>query len=644
MNEKHYLFIDIETFGGVDLSESGVYRYAASPRFEILLVGCAVDDGSPVVLETVGKDAVVPELEAMLKDPHYLKVAHNANFEMNCLHSAGYTVIPEQWADTMVLAEYASLPPSLAGLSTVLHLGKDAKLDTGKALIEYFCKPHEEAGERGRYLPEDNPDGWRDFIEYNKRDVIAEREVFKRLRCYDQPNDHDVFYLDLKINRRGVGIDTELVSSAIAISEVMTKKALEELKTLTGLENPNSNAQFAQYLNEQGYSVENVNKSARIELYESSIPPKIARILELKDIISKASVKKYQTAQKSVCDDGRLRGAFQYYGSHTGRWAGRKVQLQNLRRNKLENLSDVRELVRKRDFQELEFRFGKDHITDVLSQLVRTMLVPSDGNKFIVADFSAIEARVIAWLAGETWREKVFAADGDIYVSSYAQAFGVPVDEVSKDLRQIGKVMELALGYGGSVGAMKQFGAEKLGMIESDMQMLVSKWRATSPQIVQFWYALEDAAIKAIRYGAETKLNKGLVVKIENSCLAIRLPSGRTLYYQKPTLEAGEYGDQITYEDVSPNKKSMVRQKTYGGKLTENVVQAIARDCLAAAMLRLDTAGYEIVSHVHDEVIIDAPLTAEVSDVERIMGEPIDWAPGLHLTAKGYEGAFYFKD
>jgi len=642
--EKKLVFIDIETFSDVDLSERGVYQYAASPRFEILLIGYAIDDGEPVVLETVGKDAIVPELEAMLKDPRYLKVAHNANFEMTCLRAAGYTIINEQWADTMVLAEYASLPPSLAGLSSVLNLGKDAKLDTGKALIEYFCKPHEEAGELGRYLPEDNPDGWRDFVEYNKRDVIAEREVFKRLRCYDQPMDHDVFYLDHEINRRGVAIDTDFVSSAIALSEDVTERALNELKTLTGLENPNSNVQFAKYFREQGYDLEKVNKATRTELYESAVPPNIARMLELKDIISKASVKKYQTAMKSVCADGRLRGAFQYYGSHTGRWAGRKVQLQNLRRNKLENLAEVRELVRKKDLPELEFRFGKDHINDVLGQLVRTMLVPSKGNKFIVADFSSIEARVLAWLAGESWREAVFAADGDIYKSSYSQAFGIPVDEVSKDQRQIGKVMELALGYGGSVGAMKQFGAEKLGMIESDMQTLVSKWRATSPHIVQFWYALEDAAIKAIRYGAETKLNKGLVVKMENGCLAIRLPSGRKLYYQKPSLEAGEYGDQITYEDVGPNNKTMVRQKTYGGKLTENGVQAIARDCLALTMLRVEAAGYKIVSHVHDEVIIDARLSANVSDVERIMGEPIDWAPGLHLTAKGYEGAFYFKD
>ncbi len=639
---KKRVFIDIETYSDEDLSKSGVYRYCASDQFEILLIGYAIDDNDPVVLTVVGATGPSPELEAMLCDERYLKIAHNATFEMACLEKAGYTILPEQWADTMVLAKYAGLPASLDKLSGVLSLGQNAKLKTGKKLIAKFCKPQKKT--QKRFYEQDDPSGWADFIEYNRQDVIAEREVFNKLRCYDQPMDHCYLYLHYWINRRGVLIDTDFADAARQLSETVSSRIKAELANLTGLANPNSNIQFKSYINAHGYAVEKVDRETLEELVKDVTDPIIARAITLKLNLSRASTKKYQAALNAVNADGRLRGAFEYYGGHTGRWSSKKVQLQNMQRNKMPNLAEVRELVRNQNLTELEKQFGKDNLTDSFGQLVRTMLLPSQGNKLIVADFSAIEARVLAWLVDETWRVNVFATGGDIYKSSYAQAFGVDVSTVTKEQRQVGKVMELALGYQGSVGAMVRFGAERLGLDKNAMLNLVRKWRDTSPHIVRYWYSLEDAAKKAINYTQTTGLGKGIAVRVKNGCLAIQLPSGRTLFYQQPKVVLGDRGEKISYMDEDTQTRTWTRQGSYGGKLTENVVQAIARDCLALAMYRLDKAGYEIVSHVHDEVIIDAPLSANVSDVERIMGEPIDWAPGLHLTAKGYEGQFYYKD
>ena len=639
---QHVLYIDIETYCNEDLRDCGVHRYAASPSFELLLIGAALDDGPVAVYDVFGKKAPDPRLAKVLTNPSILKVAHNAKFEMACLATAGYTILPEQWADSMILAYYAGLPGSLEKLSQVLRLGGNSKLATGKSLIKIFCVPRVKKGLTYRTTPADEPERWQKFIEYNKRDVIAEREVFKRLRCFDLPMDRPVYLLDHKINARGVRIDTDLAAAAVPLGQEAKAETTEELKALTGLANPNSNPQFLSFMREQGYDIDSVDKKAREAILASNPTPLVIRVLTLKDRISRAAQTKYDRALKAVSPDGRLRGAFQYYGSHTGRWAGREVQLQNLMRNNLPDLEAAREFVKHGDLAALEAEYGRENATDVLGQLVRTMLLPSVGNKLIVADYSAIEARVIAWLADETWRMDVFAADGDIYKSSYAQAFGVDVENVTKAQRQVGKVMELALGYGGGVKAMKDFGAQKLGLSDAEMQSLVYKWRCSSPHIKQLWYNLQNAAVKAIRYGLPSLIDKGIAVQIKNGCLAIQLPSGRTLFYQKPRLEDGKYGEQIVFNGIQEQKWQAVR--TWGGRLVENVVQAIARDCLAHAMLRLEAEGRKIVSHVHDEVIIDAPPTATVSDVEQIMGEPISWAPGLYLTAKGYEGKFYFKD
>ena len=639
---KHVLYIDIETYCNEDLRDCGVYRYAASPSFELLLIGAALDNGPVAVYDVFGKKAPDPRLVKVLTNPSILKVAHNAKFEMVCLAAAGYTILPEQWADSMILAYYAGLPGSLENLSQTLRLSGNAKLATGKALIKIFCGPRVKKGQMYRTTPADEPQRWQEFIEYNKRDVMAEREVFKRLRCFDQPVDRAVYLLDHEINSRGVRIDADLAKAAIPLGPAAKTEAMEELKTLTDLANPNSNKQFLGFMRAQGYNIDSVDKKTREAILESNPTPLVTRVLTLKDRIGRAAQTKYDRALKAVSPDGRLRGAFQYYGSHTGRWAGRAVQLQNLVRNNLSDLDAARNLVKQGDFAAIESEFGRENVTDVLGQLIRTMLLPSVGNKLLVADFSAIEARVIAWLADETWRVNVFAADGDIYKSSYAQAFGVDVNKVTKAQRQIGKVMELALGYGGGVKAMKDFGAQKLGLSDAEMQNLVYKWRNSSPHIKLLWYNLQNAAVRAIAQGIPSGIDKGIIVQNQNGCLAIRLPSGRTLFYQKPRLEQGKYGDQIVFEGVKEQKWQKIT--TWGGRLSENVVQAIARDCLAIAMLRLEAAGYKIISHVHDEVIIDAPPSAEVRDVERIMGEPIDWAPGLHLTAKGYEGQFYYKD
>lgn len=653
-NAPHVLHIDIETYCEVDIAKSGVYPYAASPSFEVLLIGYALDDGPVCVLDLTkeGPEAeAIKDLHAMMANPDVLKVAHNAAFEMACLASVGFAVNPEQWGDTMALANYAGLPASLAALTDVLSLGEKGKLSVGKQLVTYFCKPCKPTKAnkgRTRNRPEDDPEAWEVFMEYNRRDVEAEREVFKRLIRYDQPeNEHEIMLLDGDINRRGIHIDTDLARAAVQMSGVITDAAVAELKQITGLSNPNSVPQFKQFLEAEGFATEKFTKDVAEEfLSKTDLPLKVRRAIELKLLISKAAVKKYDAMLRALCPDGTVKGAFQYYGSHTGRWAGRLVQLQNLRRNSLPDLDIARQLVKRGDLEGLRLGYDESE-SEILGQLVRTAFVPSCGHKFIVADFSAIEARVVAWLARESWREEVFAKDGDIYKSSYSQAFGVPVSDITKDQRQKGKIMELALGYGGAVSAMQRFGADKLGLSEEELADLVKRWRATSPRIPLLWKKLERAAIAAALKGKSTEIDRGVVVGREDSSVVIRLPSGRRMYYAHASVEESDMGngeDQLTYYDINQLTRNWSKTRTYGGKLTENVVQALARDCLAYAMLRLSKAGYKIVSHIHDEVIVDAPIGAKVSDVEDIMGQNEAWAEGLHLTAKGYEGPYYFKD
>ena len=643
------LYIDIETYCEKDLAKCGVHCYAAHPSFEVLLIGFALDNGPVEVRTSNPTPDGMPNFTALLRDPNVLKVAHNAAFEMTCLAAAGFPVLPEQWADTMALANYAALPPSLAALTDVLQLGDCGKLSVGTQLVSFFCKPCKPTksnGGRTRNRAEDDPEAWATFIEYNRRDVEAEREVYKRLAKYDQtPRERRVYLLDYGINRRGIGVDAALAASAVKLSREITDACVDELKEITGLSNPNSVPQFKQFLATQGYETETFTKAdAAAMLNDERLPAQVRRAVKLKMAISKAAVKKYDAMLRARCPDGRVKGMFQYYGSRTGRWAGRLVQLQNLRRNSLPDLDVARTLARDGDLEGLELAYDDYDTSEILGQLVRTAFVPTPGNKFVVADFSAIEARVIAWLAREKWRQDVFAADGDIYKSSYSQAFGVPVDQVTKEMRQKGKIMELALGFGGSVGAMKKFGADKLGLDDEELQGLVNRWRRTSPKIPALWDSLNSAALAALSKGSRTKIDRGVEVGRDGNALSILLPSGRSLYYQDARIEDTPRGPQIVYWDLNQTSRHWEETRTYGGKLTENVVQAIARDCLADAMLRLDGAGYEIVSHIHDEVIVDAPRDAHVEDVERIMGRPEPWGAELHLTAKGYEGPYYYKD
>ena len=646
-SDKRVLHLDLETYCETDLAKCGVHRYAADPSLRILLISYALDDRPVVTIDPTQTNyrPLLEDFRQLLACPNIIKAAHNAQFEMTVLRRKGYHVDPEEWIDTMALANIAGLPSSLASLTTVLGLGEKGKMSIGKQLITWFCKP-DKKGERR--LPENDPARWEAFVGYNRRDVEAEREVYRKLIRYDQGSrERSIHLLDYAINDRGINVDVTLARQAVKISGRITDAARAELKKLTGVENPASVAQFKNWLALRGIEAESLTKGVAEEIRDTTEDPLVKRAIGLKLSISKASVKKYDAMLRAAGDDpydARVCGAFQYYGANrTGRWAGRLVQLQNLRRNSLTNLDVARQLVRAGDIEGLELAWDDYDISEILGQLVRTAFIPSPGNKFIVSDFSAIEARVVAWLAGEKWRQDVFAHDGDIYKSSYSQAFGVPVDEVTKPMRQKGKIMELALGYGGSVGALKAFGADKLGLNDEELRGLVDRWRAASPKIVRLWRDLEAACRAAIDEGRHLRVSF-FSVWISNGALRIKLPSGRSLYYQQPEIREGKYGPAITYMGVEQTSRKWMRIETHGGKLVENVTQAVARDCLAEAMLRLDRAGHRIVSHIHDEVIIDAPAEAKVSDVEAIMSQPINWAQGLKLTAKGYEGSYYFKD
>ena len=645
-SDKRVLHLDLETYCEMDLSKCGVHRYADDPSLRILLISYAIDDGPVATVQFPEPGRSDWELlKWHIEDKNFIKVAHNAQFEMTVLRRKGCRVEPEEWIDTMALANIAGLPPSLASLTGVLGLGEKGKMSIGKQLITYFCKP---ARNGGRHLPADDSAKWAAFVEYNQRDVEAERQVYKKLIKYDQgARERAIHLLDYKINDTGIGVDVTLATQAVKLSKRITDAAKGELKKLTGIENPASVAQFKAWLASHGIQTESLTKETAEGIRDTTTDPLVKRAVELKLSISKASVKKYDAMLRAAGDDpmdARVRGAFQYYGANrTGRWAGRIVQLQNLRRNSLPNLDLARRCVRDGDLEALELAWDNYDASEILGQLVRTAFIPSPGNRFIVSDFSAIEARVVAWLARERWREQVFANDGDIYKSSYSQAFGVPVDEITKEMRQKGKIMELALGYGGSVGALKAFGADKLGLNDEELRGLVDRWRGASPKIVRLWHSLEDACREAIETARHSRVSQ-FRVRLASAELAIRLPSGRELYYQRPEIREGKYGPAITYMGVDQTTRKWTRIETHGGKLVENVTQAVARDCLAEAMLRLDAAGYQIVSHIHDEVIIDAPEVAPVSKIEAIMSEPIGWAPGLKLTAKGYEGRYYYKD
>lgn len=655
---KRRLLIDLETYSSADITKTGAFKYAEAPDFEILLLACAWDDGPVQVIDmtdrepvtderTAAKAAALASVVAGITDPDTVKVAHNSAFERACLtRYLGHDLPPEEWEDTMILAAMNGLPLSLDAAGAALEL-RDQKIREGTALISYFCKPCKPTianGGRTRNLPEHAPDKWERFKTYCKRDVEVEQAIYRRLRSFSVTDfERKVWALDARINERGVRIDTKFVAVAIDMDGTCRERHMAEMRRLTGLENPNSVAQLKDWLETAGMSADSLNKAAVQELKDKVTDPATRRVLELRQQLGKTSVTKYEAMQSAVCADGRVRGLLQYYGAgRTGRWAGRLVQVQNLPQNHLAGLGLVRELVRERDLETLELCF--DSVPDVLSQLIRTAFVAGEGNIFHVADYSAIEARVIAYLAGEKWRMDVFRSGGDIYCSSASAMFRVPVVKhgVNGHLRQKGKIAELACGYGGGVGALRAFGADKMGLTEEEMQDIVTQWRAASPAIPRFWRDAESAAVRAINNpGRTTTVPCGVKYRRDGDALRCRLPSGRILSYWDAKLDTD---GSICFMGQNQTTRRWEKTGTWGGKLVENIVQAYARDCLAVAMVRLAEEGWKICFHVHDEVIVEAPIGTSWEQVAEVMGRPIDWAPGLLLRGDGYSTPFYRKD
>ncbi|WP_392654959.1 DNA polymerase [Dehalococcoides sp. THU4] len=661
------LSIDIETYSSYDLSKCGVYKYTESPDFEILLFGYSVDDGEVQVIDLATGEHLPPEILNALTDDNVQKWAFNANFERVCLsrylsdmdisldpfadnhHSAEILgkakyLNPASWRCAMIWSAYMGLPLSLEGAGAVLGLEKQ-KLTEGKDLIRYFCspcKPTATNGQRTRNLPEHAPDKWEAFKAYNRRDVETELSIHERLAKFPVPeNVWEEYAHDQEINDRGVALDMALVRNAIKADARSRTKLTRLMKELTDLDNPNSLQQMKQWLADNGMETDSLGKKVVTELLKDA-PEPLGKVLSLRQQLAKSSIKKYQTMENAVCADGRARGMFQFYGANrTGRWAGRLIQMQNLPQNHLIDLEDARWLVHDGDFAALELLY--DNIPDVLSQLIRTAFVPKDGYKLIVADFSAIEARVIAWLAGERWRNDVFATHGKIYEASASQMFHVPIEEVTKGspLRQKGKIAELALGYGGSVGALKAMGALEMGLSEEELRPLVSAWRSANPNIVRFWWDVDRAAMKAVRDRTMTETH-GIHFGYQSGMLFITLPSGRRLSYVKPRIGTNQFGsDCVTYEGVGGTKK-WERIESYGPKFVENIVQAISRDILSYAMQTLRHCS--IVMHIHDEVVIEAGPEMSAEILCQQMSRTPPWAEGLLLIADGFDCSFYKKD
>ena len=643
------LSIDLETYSDQPLAKTGVYRYVESPDFEILLFAYSVDGGPVRQIDLACGEKIPSEILCALEDDKVIKWAFNANFERICLsrflgYPTGDYLEPDSWKCSMVWAAYMGLPLSLEGAGAVLGLEKQ-KLAEGKDLIKYFCQPcapTKSNGQRTRNLPKHAPDKWLTFKKYNIRDVETEMSIQARLSKYPVPDSvWEEYHLDQEINDRGVGLDMELVRQAIQMDGRSRSELTQAMKELTSLDNPNSVQQMKQWLADNGVETDTLGKKAVAELLKTA-PPQLQKVLTLRQQLAKSSVKKYQAMETAICADDRARGMFQFYGANrTGRWAGRIIQMQNLPQNHLDDLSEARGLVRAGGFDALEMLY--EDVPDTLSQLIRTAFVPQENRKFIVADFSAIEARVIAWLAGEKWRQDVFAEGKDIYCASASQMFGVPVEKhgVNGHLRQKGKIAELALGYGGSVGALKAMGAREMGLSEDELPALVSAWRQANPKIVQLWWAVDRAVMDAVTRRTTTKTH-GIIFSARNGMLFITLPSGRSLAYVKPKIGENRFGgDCITYEGVGGTKK-WERIDSYGPKFVENIVQATSRDILCYAMKTLRCCS--IVMHIHDEVVIEADRRMSLQAVCDQMGRTPPWANGLQLRADGYETDFYKKD
>ena len=655
----HHLSIDIETRSSVDIGKAGAYKYAQSLDFEILLFAYQWNNDPVKVIDLKNGEELPCWLMQALADPNVIKHAYNAAFEWYCLNQAGYETPIDQWRCTMAHGLYCGYTAGLDATGKAIGLPQDKqKLTTGKALIRYFCvpcKPTRTNGGRTWNQPWHDKDKWDLFKEYCKQDVVTEREILKRLDLFPMPEEEErLWQMDVLMNAYGVRVDTDLIEGALYIDQISTQRLTDEAISLTGLQNPNSAAQLLQWLRDNGTEADNLQKATVAELLGGINPNKVRRMLEIRQQLGKTSIKKYVAMDTARGEGDRVRGLTQYYGANrTGRWAGRLVQMQNLPRNYLKTLDYARNLVKAKNYDGVRILYG--NVPDTLSQLIRTAFIPSAGHKFVVADFSAIEARVIAWLAGEQWVNEVFATHGKIYEATASQMFGVPVERIAKgnpeySLRQKGKVATLALGYQGGTSALIAMGALQMGLTEEELPDIVQRWRQANPRIKGLWYAIENAALAVMETAQPQGIN-GLIFALEGdliygqSFLTVRLPSGRKLFYPKPFLKENRFEKMaVHYYTVGQQTRKWEVTSTYGGKMVENIVQAIARDCLAVTLERIAARGLPVVFHVHDEVIIDAPMETTVEAICDLMAEPIPWAPGLVLKGAGFESGYYMKD
>lgn len=663
-----HLSIDIETRSSVDIGKAGAYKYAQSPDFQILLFAYQMGEEPVEIIDLANGERLPNELVAALSDPDVIKHAYNAAFEWYCLNRAGFETPINQWRCTMAHGLYCGYTAGLDATGKAIGLPQDKqKLATGKALIRYFCvpcKPTRNNGNRTWNQPWHDPKKWDLFKEYCKQDVVTEHEILARLKQFPVPDaEEQQWQMDVLMNAYGVRVDTDLIDGALHIDGISTQKLTDEAVRLTGLANPNSAAQLVPWLNDHSRKspedpdvFQDIQKATVTEALGKSdeFPEEVLQMLRIRQQLGKTSIKKYVAMDTAKGEGDRVRGLTQYYGANrTGRWAGRLVQMQNLPRNYIKTLDYARKVVKAKNYDGLKLLYG--NVPDTLSQLIRTAFIPSEGHKFVVADFSAIEARVIAWLAGEQWVNEVFATHGKIYEATASQMFGVPVDKIAKGnpeyaLRQKGKVATLALGYQGGTSALIAMGALQMGLTEEELPDIVQRWRQANPRIRDLWYAVENAAL-AVMQTAQPQAIYGLIFALEGdlvygqSFLTVQLPSGRKLYYPKPFLKENQFGKlALHYYTVGQQTRKWEVASTYGGKMTENIVQAVARDCLAVTLERIAAKHLQVVFHVHDEVIIDAPMETTVDEICGLMAEPIPWAPGLILKGAGFESNYYMKD
>ena len=653
-----HLSIDIETRSSIEIGKAGLYRYAQSPDFGILLFAYQMDEGPVEIIDLAQGEGIPRQVVEALQDPGITKHAYNAAFEWYCLNTAGYRTPLEQWRCTMAHSLYCGYPAGLDAAGKAVGLPQDKqKLAAGKALIRYFCvpcKPTKNNGNRTWNLPKHAPEKWELFKGYCRQDVVAEHNILRRLEQFPMPEEEErLWQMDVRMNAFGVRVDEELTDGALYIDERSRQDLMGEAMGITGIDNPNSTVQLMEWLEKNGAGTDNLRKATVTDLLAGQPADNVKRMLEIRQQLGKTSVKKYEAIRKTKGEDGRVRGLTRYYGANrTGRWAGRLVQMQNLPRNYIGTLDEARKLVEQKNYEGLRMIYG--NVPDTLSQLIRTAFIPSEGNKFVVADFSAIEARVIAWLAGEQWVNEVFATHGKIYEATASQMFHVPVEKIKKgnpeySLRQKGKVATLALGYQGGTAALIAMGALDMGLTEEELPDIVARWRNANRRICDLWYRVEQAALMAMQTAQPQAVN-GLVFSLEGDLLygqtflTVQLPSGRKLFYPKPFLQENQFGKLALHYYSTGSSKKWGMESTYGGKMTENIVQAVARDCLAETLKRIEDRGLHVVFHVHDEVIIDAPEETTVDEVCGLMAEPIPWAPGLILKGAGFEGQYYKKD